>query len=897
VRRASPLFSALIVLAVIAQAGPVAGAESVGQPYIVVLDEEAVGQPGPGAAKKSDGLTAKQRIGRKIDAEKVARRVTDLEKSLKFKAKNVYDSALGGFSADLTPGQLRKLQSDPAVAFVAPDEKTSLPDDLAAEDGIAAIRTTTSTAVRTPAGIVRVGATRNSIANIDGVDDRVNADVAILDTGVDSSHPDLNLAGGYNCTTSSRAAWGDQHGHGTHVAGTVAAKDNGIGVVGVAPGARIWSVKVLNSQGTGYLSWLVCGIDWVTGQRDAAAPSGQRIEVANMSLRFTNSSGNSDACGVSTKDSLHQAICRSVRAGVVYAVAAGNDKRNAKWYRPAAYPEAITVSAIADYDGKPGGLARQADYCGFYSSDGDDTFADFSNYGAVVNLTAPGKCVVSTYPGKRYAWMSGTSMATPHVAGGAALYMVRYPQATPGQVLAALQNGGLLDWRTATDPDSKHEKLLWLASNSAPPSFELSASSPAGWVASGSKVPVIISRTNGHNAKINLSLTDAPAGLTGSGSVTGAGGQLTLQTQSSTPSGTHRVTVRATDGALVITRRIDLKLDNARPSVYFASPAAGTTVQSANSVPVSWHESDAGGSGIAGRTLQRQRAAIKTAGTCAGVSWSDIGSPVTEAGNIVQTLNSNYCFRWRLAVRDSAGNSTSILSGSVLIGGSTGGETLVGPQVNAPVYQLLPASKVKPDRLVRVETSWSASAPSGVTAHRLRVSSNGGSTWAAVSLADATKARAVVLLNPGSSYLFSARSRDGQGAWSPWVNSSSFSLAMTQAESKGVSYSGTWSTASISSTLGGKVRHSKQRNARATFSFSGRQVAIVSLTRATRGKAEVYVDGRLQTTVNLRSTTVAKRKVVFTRSWNKSSTHKLEVRVLATSGRPRVDLDAFVVLR
>ncbi len=90
---------------------------------------------------------------------------------------------------------------------------------------------------------------------------RVNADVAIIDTGIERDHPDLNVVGGYNCTSRKRDKWDDNNGHGTHVAGIVGALDNRFGVTGVAPGARLWSVKVLDKNGRGYLSWLICGID------------------------------------------------------------------------------------------------------------------------------------------------------------------------------------------------------------------------------------------------------------------------------------------------------------------------------------------------------------------------------------------------------------------------------------------------------------------------------------------------------------------------------------------------------------------------------------------------------------------------------------------------------------
>jgi subtilisin len=424
-------------------------------PYIVIFD---------------DGDTS-----RGVDRGRVTRKVVDLQNRHGLEVSNVF-TTVGGFSARLTQEQRRALKADPSIAHVVPDVVISL-DEIFGDDGIAA-QVATLAAPSIPAGIMRVGARQSPAAStsINGADPRVDVDVAILDTGVDASHPDLNVVGGYNCTGSDRNAWADIHGHGTHVAGTLGALDNDIGVVGVAPGARIWGIKVLNDKGTGQASWLVCGIDWVTAQKDAAAPSGQRIEVANMSLRFSLANADDTDCGNPSGDAVHKAICRSVDAGVVYAVAAGNDRKDARNYRPAAYDEVITVSAMVDYDGLPGGLANQADYCSFQPADTDDTFADFSNFGADIDLIAPGKCVLSTYPGNRYAYMSGTSMATPHVAGGAALYLSTYRNMRPAQVRKALQDAGTFDWDTSTDPDGKPDRLLWLASvapGAAPPSHEL----------------------------------------------------------------------------------------------------------------------------------------------------------------------------------------------------------------------------------------------------------------------------------------------------------------------------------------------------------------------------------------------------------------------------------------
>ena len=135
-----------------------------------------------------------------------------------------------------------------------------------------------------------------AIADIDGNGGKVNADVAVIDTGIQRDHPDLNVVGGYNCTSANRGKWDDGNGHGTHVAGIIGAHDNGQGVVGVAPGVRLWSVKVLDDTGDGLMSWIVCGIDWITSQRSSDG-SRPLIDVANMSLRSTLPQGDDHNCG------------------------------------------------------------------------------------------------------------------------------------------------------------------------------------------------------------------------------------------------------------------------------------------------------------------------------------------------------------------------------------------------------------------------------------------------------------------------------------------------------------------------------------------------------------------------------------------------------------------------
>jgi len=339
----------------------------------------------------------------------------------------VYSYALHGYAARMTAAAAQRLAADPAVAAVQPDQVVSID------------------AQTLPTGIDRIDGELSSTVSGNG-SGTVDVDVAVIDTGVDLNHPDLNVnvAGAKNCSTGHSA--NDGNGHGTHVSGTIGALDNTIGVVGVAPGARIWPVRVLNKSGSGTTATVVCGIDYVTAHAS-------EIEVANMSLGGLGSDDGN--CGNTNNDAMHRAICTSVAAGVTYAVAAGNDANDAAGHTPAAYDEVITVSALADFNGQPGGGAPAT--C---RADVDDTFADFSNFGADVDLIAPGVCILSTWKGGTYNTISGTSMATPHVAGGAALYKSTNPGATPAQVKTALQNAGTLNWNTATDPDGNPDRLL-----------------------------------------------------------------------------------------------------------------------------------------------------------------------------------------------------------------------------------------------------------------------------------------------------------------------------------------------------------------------------------------------------------------------------------------------------
>ena len=328
-----------------------------------------------------------------------------LERARGFKANQRYGRAVKGFSAALSPGQVEALRADPEVAFVSPDRPVHT-------TGLVPVALDDSP----PSGVRRIEA-----GTAESAREASTANVAVIDTGIDLDHPDLNAVDGVNCVGSGPAD--DDNGHGTHVAGTIAARNDGAGVTGVAPETRVYAAKVLDGAGSGTFSQIICAIDWVTATRSDGDP-GNDIAVANMSL---GGQGSPVGTCASTTDALHRAICASTAAGVTYVVAAGNSGWDFDYASapdvPAAYPEVLTVSAVADSDGLSGGSGG-ALACD--SRQSDDTYASFSNYaatsaGAAHLVAAPGSCIESTWPDGTYATISGTSMASPHVAGVAAL--------------------------------------------------------------------------------------------------------------------------------------------------------------------------------------------------------------------------------------------------------------------------------------------------------------------------------------------------------------------------------------------------------------------------------------------------------------------------------------------
>ncbi|WP_088287761.1 S8 family peptidase [Kineosporia sp. A_224] len=315
-----------------------------------------------------------------------------------------YGTALKGFAARLTAAQLKAVRGDANVAYVAPDAVVT-------------------------ASVTQTGATWG----LDRIDQRArplngtytynttasNVTAYVIDTGIRTTHNQFGgrATGGFTAVNDGRGT-NDCNGHGTHVAGTI-----GGSTYGVAKGVRLVAVRVLDCAGSGTLSGVIAGIDWVT--RNHVTPS-----VANMSL------------GGGASSALDTAVANSIASGVTYGVAAGNENQNACNTSPARVGTAITVGSTTSTDAR----------------------SSFSNFGSCLDVFAPGSSITSAWNTSNTATntISGTSMATPHVVGVAALYLANNPSASPATVRNAIVNGATTGVVTSPGTNSPNRLLFSL---------------------------------------------------------------------------------------------------------------------------------------------------------------------------------------------------------------------------------------------------------------------------------------------------------------------------------------------------------------------------------------------------------------------------------------------------
>ncbi|MET8683003.1 S8 family serine peptidase [Streptomyces sp. NPDC004732] len=329
---------------------------------------------------------------------------SDLAKEYGGQLKHNYSSAINGFSAKgLSETDAKRLAADPAVGKVVQSKKFSID----------------ATQDNPPSwGLDRIdqddtaGDKKYTYPDAAGE----GATAYVIDTGVRVSHKDFGgrATSGFDAVDNDDNA-DDGNGHGTHVAGTIAGDAHG-----VAKKAKIVAVRVLDDQGSGTTEQVVAGIDWVT--KNHKGPS-----VANMSL------------GGGADEALDAAVKKAIDAGVTFAVAAGNESTDAGQGSPSRVKEAITVA----------------------SSTKDDEQSDFSNYGSVVDIYAPGSDITSDWNTGDDATntISGTSMATPHVVGAAAVYVAGHPDAKPADVAKALTDGATAD-KISNPSEGTPNKLL-----------------------------------------------------------------------------------------------------------------------------------------------------------------------------------------------------------------------------------------------------------------------------------------------------------------------------------------------------------------------------------------------------------------------------------------------------
>ena len=360
--------------------------------YIVRFKEASVPQVRAGSVR--DDRVAQDPEAWGYVGERVLAHVQSLERRYGVRAEAAFGHALKGMSVRLNPVQLERLRRDASVDLIEAEQ----------DYGLVARNTSTvsnTVAQQVPWGITQTQASLSYTLAGNGSGAVSGVRAYVIDTGIDMANADLTRAGLVNFVGDRKNT--DCNGHGTHVAGTIAAADNSIDAVGMAPGVSVYGVKVLDCTGSGTTTSVIKGIDWVTA--NAVLPA-----VANMSL------------GGGASQTLDDAVRKAAAKGVAFSLAAGNSG-----------VDACTTSPARVGGGGTAGVMTVA------ATDSSDQEAGFSNYGSCVDIWAPGVNISSLKIGGGVAVMSGTSMASPHAGGAAALYWARYPGSTSASVVSTLK--------------------------------------------------------------------------------------------------------------------------------------------------------------------------------------------------------------------------------------------------------------------------------------------------------------------------------------------------------------------------------------------------------------------------------------------------------------------------
>jgi len=466
-------------------------------------------------------------------------------------------------------------------------------------------------------------------------------------------------------------------------------------------------------------------------------------------------------------------------------VAAGNYSENAANRAPAAYGEVITVGAICDSDGRSGGSGAAC-----ASGSLDDGWASFSNYGAALDLVAPGVEIWSTMPNNAYGFKSGTSLATPHVAGGAALYYLLEraagrPRPSPEDVRAALLASGSSAWRRQTYPlgAAQAPPLLDVSQLTPGAGFRIGATPGSRLGLSGHQVffDVWTGRTGGHAAAVELAVNGLPS----------------------------------------------------------------------------------------------------------GAGWAVAGSPTVAAqGDSWRRITVN------LPSGGTGGTFNLAITGTS--NGATSQSAAVTLAFDAFAAGSIPRLNLRPDVVTGVAVpavvKWTR--VSDATQYELQASRD-GEPWSLVARKAGLKHKLAVW--PSALYRFRVRAMVG-GRWRAWRTSYAYTATPEMGNDTHAVLTGAWQFETISNAYSEKTSFSTQPGASARLDFHGRSVSWIASRGPTRGQARVYIDGRLVATIDLHASSLQHRRTVYRKSWANPGNHRIEIVVVGTPGRPRVDVDALVFI-